>query len=70
MSSTAPAEVRTHLIDALQLDLVGPTPDDLVHAEEIRRCWMKVCIRQGRGHPKTSGSAVASESSTSAFPPI
>jgi hypothetical protein len=35
MSSTAPAEVRTHLIDALQLDLVGPTPDDLVHAEEI-----------------------------------
>jgi len=35
MSSTVPAEVRTHLIDALQLDLVGPTPDDLVHAEEI-----------------------------------
>jgi len=35
MSSTTPAEVRTHLIDALQLDLVGPTPDDLVHADEI-----------------------------------
>jgi len=35
MSSTTPAEVRAHLIDALQLDLVGPTPDDLAHAEEI-----------------------------------
>jgi hypothetical protein len=29
------ANVRSHLIDALQLDLVGPTPDDAVHAEEI-----------------------------------
>jgi hypothetical protein len=28
------AQVRSHLIDALQLDLIGPTPDDLVHAEE------------------------------------
>ncbi len=27
--------MRSHLIDALQLDLIGPTPDDLVHAEEI-----------------------------------
>lgn len=35
MSSTTPAEVRAHLIDALQLDLVRPTPDDLVHAEEV-----------------------------------
>jgi hypothetical protein len=35
MSSAAPAEVRTHLLDALQLDLVGPAPDDLAHAEEI-----------------------------------
>lgn len=35
MSSTAPAEVRTHLLDALRLDLVEPTPDDLAHAEEI-----------------------------------
>lgn len=35
MSSTTPAEVRTHLLDALQLDLVGPAPDDLAHAEEI-----------------------------------
>jgi hypothetical protein len=35
MSSTIPAEVRTHLLDALQLDLVGPAPDDLAHAEEI-----------------------------------
>ncbi|MHC5778897.1 hypothetical protein [Nostoc sp.] len=31
---TTSAEVRSHLIDALQLDLVGPTPDDAVHAEE------------------------------------
>jgi hypothetical protein len=35
MSSTVPAEVRTHLLDALQLDLVGPAPDDLAYAEEI-----------------------------------
>jgi hypothetical protein len=31
---TTSAEVRSHLIDALQLDLVGPTPDDALHAEE------------------------------------
>lgn len=35
MSSTTPADVRSHLIDALQLDLVGPTPADEIHAEEI-----------------------------------
>ena len=34
MSSKTSAQVRSHLIDALQLDLIGPTPDDLVHAEE------------------------------------
>ncbi|MDF5729102.1 MAG: DISARM system helicase DrmA [Rhizonema sp. PD38] len=32
---TTSAEVRSHLIDALQLDLVGPTPDNVIHAEEI-----------------------------------
>ena len=32
---TTSAEVRSHLIDALQLDLVGPTPDDTAHAKEI-----------------------------------
>ena len=35
MSSTSSAEVRQHLIDALQLDLVGPPPDDTAHAEEV-----------------------------------
>ncbi|MBW4599045.1 MAG: DISARM system helicase DrmA [Calothrix sp. FI2-JRJ7] len=30
-----PAEVRQHLIEALQLDLVGPTPDDVDYIEEI-----------------------------------
>lgn len=38
MADTVPitsAEVRSHLIDALQLDLVGPTADDLDHAAEI-----------------------------------
>ncbi|MFB2891349.1 DISARM system helicase DrmA [Aerosakkonemataceae cyanobacterium BLCC-F50] len=35
MSPTTPAEVRQHLIDALQLDLIGPSSDDTVHAEEI-----------------------------------
>lgn len=30
-----PADVRTHLIDALQLDLIGPNPEDAMHAEEI-----------------------------------
>jgi len=32
---TTSAAVRTRLIEALQLDLVGPTTDDLDHAEEI-----------------------------------
>lgn len=35
MSPLSPAEVRAHLIDALQLDLVGPASDNLDHAEEI-----------------------------------
>lgn len=35
MPPSFPAEVRSHLIDALQLDLIGPTPTDLIHAEEI-----------------------------------
>ena len=30
-----PAEVRSCLIDALQLDLVGPTPNDIAHVDEI-----------------------------------
>ena len=29
------AQIRTALVDALQLDLIGPTPDDLAHADEI-----------------------------------
>ena len=29
------AEVRTSLIDALRLDLIGPGPHDLQHAEEV-----------------------------------
>lgn len=32
---TTPVQVRQHLIDALQLDLIGPTPDDAAHATEI-----------------------------------
>lgn len=32
---TTSADVRATLVDALNLDLVGPTPDDLPHAEEI-----------------------------------
>lgn len=32
---TSSAEVRSHLIDALQLDLVGPRPDDSDRAQEI-----------------------------------
>ena len=32
---TTPAQVRQKLIDTLQLDLIGPTPTDLAHAEEI-----------------------------------
>lgn len=35
LSATTPNQVRQHLIDALQLDLVGPTPLDAAHAEEI-----------------------------------
>ncbi|WP_298907581.1 hypothetical protein [uncultured Nostoc sp.] len=35
MISATPNEVRSHLIEALQLDLIGPTPDDIDHAEEI-----------------------------------
>ena len=34
---TTSAEVRATLVDALNLDLVGPTPDDAAHAEEIIR---------------------------------
>ncbi|GFE72089.1 hypothetical protein [Chroococcus sp. FPU101] len=32
---TTSAEVRSHLIEALHLDLVGPSPDDIAHQEEI-----------------------------------
>lgn len=32
---TTPVNVRSCLIDALQLDLIGPTPDDTIHQEEI-----------------------------------
>ncbi|QLE59270.1 DISARM system helicase DrmA [Nostoc sp. TCL26-01] len=35
MISATPNEVRSRLIEALQLDLIGPTPDDIDHAEEI-----------------------------------
>ncbi|MHC5734914.1 DISARM system helicase DrmA [Nostoc sp.] len=35
MLSATPSEVRSHLIEALQLDLIGPTPDDIDHVEEI-----------------------------------
>ncbi|MEH2311655.1 MAG: hypothetical protein V7K35_09680 [Nostoc sp.] len=35
MNNTKSAEVRSHLIEALQLDLIGPTPDDIDHIEEI-----------------------------------
>ena len=31
------AQVRTQLVKALQLDLIGPTPDDLERAQEILR---------------------------------
>ena len=34
---TTSADVRATLVDALNLDLVGPTPDDAAHAEEIIR---------------------------------
>jgi hypothetical protein len=33
--SRSPHVIRSLLIEALQLDLVGPTPDDIDHAEEI-----------------------------------
>ena len=32
---TSSAEARSHLIDALRLDLVGPIPEDIDHVEEI-----------------------------------
>lgn len=32
---TISAEIRSTLVDALQLDLVGPTADDAHYAEEI-----------------------------------
>jgi hypothetical protein len=35
MISATPNEVRSRLIEALQLDLIGPTSDDIDHAEEI-----------------------------------
>ncbi|MBD1858639.1 MULTISPECIES: DISARM system helicase DrmA [Leptolyngbya] len=35
MPHSTTAEIRTTLVDALQLDLVGPKPDDLDRAEEI-----------------------------------
>lgn len=28
-------EIRTKLVDALQLDLVGPTPEDGAHSHEV-----------------------------------
>jgi hypothetical protein len=34
---TTSAEIRTTLVDALNIDLVGPTPHDTDHAEEILR---------------------------------
>jgi hypothetical protein len=34
---TTSAEIRSHLVDALTLDLVGPTPKDSKYQEEIRR---------------------------------
>ena len=35
MPQLTSAEIRSTLVDALQLDLVGPTPDDRDHAEEV-----------------------------------
>lgn len=35
VQSTQSSTVRSHLIEALQLDLIGPTPDDINYAEEI-----------------------------------
>ncbi|QFS52100.1 hypothetical protein [Nostoc sphaeroides] len=48
---TTSAEVRSHLIRAMQLDLVGPTPDDVEYAEEILSAIRSVetCIRRMTG---------------------
>lgn len=35
VSETTASEIRATLVDALQLDLVGPTPTDTEHAEEV-----------------------------------
>lgn len=35
MSKLTSAEIRSTLVDALQIDLVGPTPNDTEHAEEV-----------------------------------
>ncbi|MBP5974342.1 helicase [Brasilonema sp. CT11] len=35
MPATTPAEVRSHITNALQLDLVGPTPNDTTYAREV-----------------------------------
>ena len=35
MPQLTSAEIRSTLVDALQLDLVGPKPDETEHAEEI-----------------------------------
>ncbi|MDV3000184.1 MAG: hypothetical protein N5P05_001790 [Chroococcopsis gigantea SAG 12.99] len=32
---TTSREVRSAIIDALHFDLIGPTPDDVAHREEI-----------------------------------
>jgi hypothetical protein len=32
---TTAADIRSTLVDALQIDLVGPTPTDSEHAEEV-----------------------------------
>ncbi|MGI0487691.1 hypothetical protein ACN4EK_19790 [Pantanalinema rosaneae CENA516] len=32
---TTAADIRSTLVDALQIDLVGPKPDDTEHAEEV-----------------------------------
>lgn len=35
MPEITASEIRATLVDALQLDLVGPTPSDTDHAEEV-----------------------------------
>ncbi|MBW4629842.1 MAG: hypothetical protein KME49_31110 [Brasilonema octagenarum HA4186-MV1] len=35
MPATTPAEVRSHITNALQLDLVGPTLNDTTYAREV-----------------------------------